>query len=165
MKGAPLLSLSVLLTISAALSADESPRFVRTVPFPGSPTTVVVAEGDFEPRSVGSYSIRAYGGTDPRFPYDEFIAGTVRPRDGMVEDVRFSDLDRDGLPDIIVVIRAAGTGGYLSADAFQLQGTVLTLLESVSGLARDADPVRALQAKLRHRAEPRAAPEAGKPRR
>ncbi len=165
MKGAPLLSLSVLLTISAALSADESPRFVRTVPFPGSPTTVVVAEGDFEPRSVGSYSIRAYGGTDPRFPYDEFIAGTVRPRDGMVEDVRFSDLDRDGLPDIIVVIRAAGTGGYLSADAFQLQGTVLTLLESVSGLARDADPVRALQAKLRNRAEPHAAPEAGKPRR
>ncbi len=161
MKGAPLLSLSVLLTISTALSADETHRFVRKVAFPGSPKTVVVAEGDFEPRSVGSYSIRAYGGTDPRFPYDEFIAATVRPRDGMVEDVRFSDLDRDGLPDIIVVIRAAGTGGYLSADAFQLQGTVLTLLESVSGLARDADPVRALQAKLRNRAEP----DVGKPRR
>jgi hypothetical protein len=151
MKGVPLISLGVLLIISTGLSADESPRFVRTVPFPGSPTTVVVAEGDFEPRSVGSYTIRAYGGTDSRFPYDKFIAGTVRPRDGMVEDIRFSDLDHDGMPDIIVVIRAAGSGGYLSAEAFQLQGTVLTLLESVSGLASNADPVRALQAKLRNR--------------
>ena len=165
MNGMPLLSLGVLLAVSTALGADESPRFVRQAALPGAPKTVVVAEGDFEPRSVGSYSIRAYAGTDPRFPYDAFIAGIVRPRDGTVEEVRFADLDRDGLPDIIVVIRSAGTGGSLSADAFQLQGTVLTLLESVSGLARDADPVRALEAKLRNRAEPRAAPDAGKPRR
>lgn len=132
---------------------------------PGRPTIVVVAEGDFEPRSVGSYSLRAYGGTNPRFPYDDFIAGTVWPRNGTVEDVRFSDLDRDGSPEIIVVIRSAGTGGYLSADAFQLHGTTLTLLEAVSDLAKDADPVRALEAKLTSRTEPRAAPDADKARR
>jgi PliI/PliC-like inhibitor of I-type lysozyme len=131
----------------------------------GRASIVVVAEGDFEPRSVGSYSLRAYAGTNPRFPYDIFLAGTVRPRDGTVEDVRFSDVDRDGSPEIIVVIRSAGTGGYLSADAFQLHGTVLTLLEAVSGLAKDADPIRALEAKLANRAEPRAAPDADKPRR
>jgi hypothetical protein len=45
--------------------------------------------------------------------------------------------------------------------AFRLQGTTVTLLGSVSGLASDADPVRALEAELRNRA----APEAGKPRR
>ncbi|TVS10466.1 MAG: hypothetical protein EA424_25265 [Planctomycetaceae bacterium] len=74
-------------------------------------------------------------------------------------------MDRDGLPDIIVVVRTAGTGGYLSAEAFRLRGTVLTLLGSVSGLPGDADPVRALEARLAHRAEPRAAPDAVKPRR
>jgi len=152
----PLLSLGVLLVASIALGTDDSPRVIRKAAFPGAQKTVVVAEGDFEPRSVGSYSIRAYAGTDARFPYDDFIAGAVRPRDGTVEDVRFSDLDRDGLLDIVVVIRSAGSGGYLSADAFRLQGTTLTLLGSVSGLTRDADPVRALGAELRSRAEPRA---------
>jgi hypothetical protein len=114
---------------------------------------------------VGSYSLRVYAGTNPRFPYDQFVTGTVRSRDGTVEDVRFSDLDRDGLPDIIVVIRTAGTGGYLSADAFRLRGTILMLLGSVSGLPKDADPVGALEAQLANRAEPRAAPDADKPRR
>ena len=126
---------------------------------------MVVAEGDFEPRSIGSYSLRAYAGTNPRFTYDIFIAGTVRPRDGTVEDVRFSDVDHDGSPEIIVVMRSAGTGGHLSADAFLLHGTVLTLLETVAGLAKDADPIRALEAKLTNRAEPRAAPTTDKPRR
>jgi hypothetical protein len=112
---------------------------------------VVVAEGQFEPRSVGSYSVRIYGGTDPRFPYDDFIAGSVRPRDGGVEDLLFADVDGDGTPEIVVVIRSAGTGGYLSADALQLHGTTLSLVESVAGLAKDADPVRALEGKVADR--------------
>jgi hypothetical protein len=165
MNGIPVLSLGIMLVLSASLGAEDSPRFVRKSAFPGTAMVVVAVEGDFEPRSNGSYSLRVYAGTDPRFPHDDFVAGTVRPRDGTVEDVRFSDLDRDGSPDIIVVMRSAGTGSYLSADAFQLQGTGLTLLESVSGLARDADPIRALETKLTSRAEPRAAPNAGKPRR
>jgi len=150
---------------STALGADKGSRLVRKAIIPGGTTIVIVAEGDFEPRSVGSYGLRVYAGTNPRFPYDNFIAGTVRPRDGTVEDVRFSDLDRDGAPEIIVVIRSAGTGGYRSADSFQLHGTILTLLEKVSGLAKDADPIRALEAKLTNRAEPRTVPDADKPRR
>ena len=38
--------------------------------------------------------MRAYGAANPRFPFDDFIAGAVRPRDGTVELVSFSDLDR-----------------------------------------------------------------------
>jgi len=57
------------------------------------------------------------------------------------------------------------TGAQLSADAFQLRGTVLMLLETVLSLDKDADPIRALEARLTHRAEPRAAPDADKPRR
>ena len=155
-----LLLLGVLLAVSPALAADECHRPVRKVAIPGTPNIAVVAEGQFEPRSVGSYSLRVYAGTNPRFPYDDFVTGTVRPRNGSVEDVRFFDLDRDGLPDIIVVIRSAGTGGYLSADAFRYRGTVLTLLGSVSGLPRDADPIRALEAELTHVSEPLAAPDA-----
>jgi len=152
MKGIPLLSLGIVLVLSTVLSAEDSRRFVKKAAFPGAPKVAVAAEGDFEPRSNGSYSLRVYAGTNPNFPYDNFVAGTVRPRDGTIEDVRFADLNRDGSPDIIVVIRSAGTGSYLSADAFQLQGTVLTLLESISGLARDADPIRALETKLASRA-------------
>ena len=159
-----LLCLGVVFAAASTLGAEENARLLRKAVIPGGPRIVVVAEGDFEPRSVGSYSLRAYAGTNPRFPYDIFLAGTVRPRDGTVEEVRFSDVDRDGSPEIIVVIRSAGTGGYLSADAFQLQGTVLTLLAAVSGLAKDADPIRALEAKLTYRAEPRAVPDADKPR-
>ena len=120
---------------------------------------MIVAEGRFEPRSTGSYSLRVYAGTHPRFPYDDFVTGTVRSRDGTIEDVRFFDLDDDGLLDIVVVMRSAGTGGYLAADGFGLRGRVLTLLGSVSGLPKDADPIAALKVQLANRAEPRAASE------
>ncbi|MOA44590.1 hypothetical protein D3C78_1668930 [compost metagenome] len=114
---------------------------------------------------MGSYSVRIYAGTNPRFPYDDFIAGTVRPRDGAVENVLFSDVNGDRSPEIVVVIRSAGTGSYRSADAFHLQGTTLSLVESVAGLVKDADPIRALEAKVANHAELRAAPGAAKPHR
>jgi hypothetical protein len=162
MKLVPLLSMVVLLTVAIAIGADDSARVVKKASFPGTQTNVVVAEGDFEPRSVGSYSLRVYGGTNARCPYDKFIVGIVRPRNGTVEDVRLSDLDHDGVLDIVVIFRSVGTGGYLSADGFRLRGTTLRLLGSVSGLAKDADPVRALEAKFRIRPRSLAAPKEGK---
>jgi hypothetical protein len=140
---------ALLLAVSTSPLADGGARFVRSAPLPDARATIVVAEGDFEPRSIGSYSIRAYAAADARFPYDRFLAGAVRPRNGVVEELRFADVDGDGAPDIIVVMRASGTGGHRSADAFHLQGRALGLLGSVSGLARDADPVRALTTRLR----------------
>lgn len=126
---------------------------------------VIVAEGRFEPRSTGSYSLRVYAGSHPRFPYDDFVTGTVQPRDGTIEDVRFFDLDDDGLLDIVVVIRNAGSGGYLSADAFRLRNRVLTLLGSVSGLPKEADTIPALKAQLANRTEPPAVSETEQRRR
>ena len=146
MRGTFLVGLT-LLAASAAPAAEEPLRLVRAVA-PGSSTQVVVAEGQFEPQSVGSYSVRIYGGANPRFPYDDFIAGTVRPRDGAVEQVRFADVDGDRAAEIVVVMRSAGTGNYRSADAFHLQGATLSLVGSVAGLAKDADPIRALAARL-----------------
>ena len=57
--------------------------------------------------------------------------------------------------------RIAGTGGYLAADAFMLKGDSLTLMQSVSGLAKDADFIRALQTRLGARATTCAAADTG----
>jgi Periplasmic lysozyme inhibitor of I-type lysozyme len=135
---------AALLAMPIAHGADQPGR-IRTAVMPQTGANVVVAEGDLEPRSIGSYSVRVYAATNPRFPHDDFVAGVIRPRDGSIEDIRFSDLDRDGSLDIIVIIRSVGTGGYLSADAFRLHGPALSLLTSVSGLSGSADAVRALE--------------------
>jgi hypothetical protein len=139
--------LGVLLVVSTRIAAEEAPSILRGV-IPGTSTMVVVAEGQLEPRSIGSYSARIYSGRNRRFPYDDFVAGTVRRRDGALEKLLFSDLDGDALPEIVVVLRSAGTGGHLSADAFQLRGSTLALVGSVAGLAKDADPIRALRQKM-----------------
>ena len=144
-----LLCLGFALGASTALEADETTRRLRKATMPKASTIAVVAEGDFEPRSIGSYSLRIYAGTDPRFPYDHFIAGVVRPRDGVVERVQFADLDGDGVPEVVVIVRSVGSGGYLAADAFQLGDKAPTLLETVAGLTPDSDPIRALAVKLK----------------
>ena len=105
--------------------------------------TVVVAEGDFEPRSIGSYSIRIYD-VNHDFPTDKFLYGTIRPRVGIIEQVRIKDINKDGTEEIIVIIRSVGTGGNLSADAFQYQSKQLKLIANVSGLEKKTDPIKAL---------------------
>lgn len=143
-----LCGLLTAFTASAAFGDDAGSCVVKQGFIPGRLTTVVVAEGDFEPLSVKSYSVRAHSAADPRFPFDDFIAGTVQRRDGILENIVFFDMNGDRSPEIIVVTRTAGSGGQLSADAFQLRRSTLAILGSVSGLARDANPVRALQIKL-----------------
>jgi len=159
-----LICIAIVLGSNAAIGADVNSRIVKQAVMPGASTIVVVAEGDFEARSVGSYSVRAYAAANPRFPFDDFLAGTIRPRNGMIYAIKFSDVDRDGSRDVIIISRSTGTGGHLSADAFRLRGKQLTLLESVSGLAKNADPVRALETKISRRGKPVAAPETNKPR-
>lgn len=149
MKRITLFFFSICMT-AAALAADDD-RVVKTAIFPQTQGTAVVAEGDFEPRSIGSYSLRLYAKNDPAFPYDSFITGIVRPRDGSVEEIKFADIDRDGAPEIVVVTRSAGSGGYLSADAFRFQQKSLALLASVTGIDGKADPVRALATSVEKR--------------
>jgi hypothetical protein len=128
-----------------AMGASDSSRVVLHGAIPETPSIAVVAEGDLEPRSVGSYGLRLYAGSDPRFPYDRFVAGTIKARDGVVEKLTFVDLDGNDSYEIIVVIRSVGTGSYLSADAYNFDGSALMHLASVSGLAKDADPIAALR--------------------
>jgi hypothetical protein len=114
--------------------------------------TAVVAEGDFEPRSIGSYSVRIYG-ANPEFPIDDFLCGTIRSRDGSIEKIMIQDLNGDGNEEIIIIIRSVGTGGYLSADAFQYQSKQLKLIANVTDLRKNADPIHELKKILKTNTE------------
>ncbi len=123
-----------------------SDRFVTKIKLP-SGKTAVISEGDFEARSIGSFSIRVYEAAVSAVNETAyFIGGLVQARDGSVEDVLLDDIDGVGQAEIVVTVRSAGSGAYLSAHAFtvSLEGQ-LALVGNVEYLPPDADPVAALR--------------------
>jgi hypothetical protein len=141
----------LLAAAAAGVRAQGSDgRVVQSLRLPDG-ATVVVAEGDLEPRSTGSYAVRLYAAGDPEFAFDRFVSGQIRPRDGTVARVLVEDLDRDGRAEVIVIVQAAGSGGYLSADAFWVGARRLTWGARVRGLLPGADPVAALRDRVRQR--------------
>ena len=121
---------------------------------PGT-TLIVTATGEpREPRSTGSYALRLYAPFDPAWPYDNYAAGAVRPRDGALADLLFGDLDGDAAPDIVVVVRSGGSGGYFSADGSLVRTQRLTFAGHVLGLSAPADPIIQLQRLVRRQAGP-----------
>lgn len=138
----------ILIIALAALvdGAESESRFARMVHIPNSTEIVVITEGDFEGRSSGSYSLRVYGGSSRKYPLDDFVAGTIRPRKGAVERVLVDTVDHNAI-EIVVVVRSVGTGGYLSADAFRYRAKSLVWVASVKDLDKRADPLVALRDK------------------
>jgi hypothetical protein len=140
----------VLLTWSAAaISAEPAARFVQTITVkPG--LVAVVAEGDMEARSIGSYTVRTYSNPEgnPENDTTFYSAGLIRKRDGTIETVSLARVDKTPPPALVVVMRSAGTGGYLSADAFAITGNRVVFRGAVKGLPPDADPVAALRRAL-----------------
>jgi len=143
--------LTLVLACRVAHASDASPATLEQT-VPGTRWIVVVAEGAGEPRSIGSYSLRVYVEPEVGGRLDRFVAGAIKSRDGTLEAVRFTDLDRDGGLELVVTMRSVGTGAYLSADAWRLRDGVPRLVASVEGLPRDEDPLPALAATLRSRA-------------
>ncbi len=143
----------VCLVAAFAYGAEPNLRFVKKFQFGGAPEVIVVAEGEFEPRSAGSYTVRLYAGSSKKFPTDDFVVGLVRPRNGIVEAVRFDDIDDDDRPEIVVIIRSVGSGGHLSADAFRYRARSLEFAASIAGLDKGADPIQALRDKFKVPAE------------
>ncbi|MCP3664139.1 MAG: hypothetical protein GY696_16885 [Gammaproteobacteria bacterium] len=105
----------------------------------------VASEGNMEPRSIGSYALRIYSAANPEFPYDNFIVGTVSPRDGVIERLVAHDFDQNGIDEIVVIIRSVGSGNYISAEAFRYEKGTLSLLAAVGELEKDIDPIQALK--------------------
>ena len=100
---------------------SASLRFVQKLVLPNQ-RVAVVAEGDGEARSIGSYSLRIYTTVHGAAPDDTtfFHHGIVRARDGSIEKIVLAERIPGEPPGLVVVIRSAGSGGYLSADAFRL---------------------------------------------
>lgn len=139
-----LITLLLTLMNSVAYGADfQDPRSGEIHLSTGE--VAVASAGNLEPRNVGSYALRAYSAANPAFPYDDHIAGTVRPGDGTLESLAAHDLDRNGTEAIVVILRSAGTGSYLSAEAIQYTGKSLILIISVDGLEKSGNPIQALE--------------------
>jgi len=138
------LALLVALLASGFAHAADSERFITKVKLP-SGQTAVVAEGDFEARSIGSFSVRLYDTAPPGDETTFFIAGQVRARDGTVEKVVLADIVGDQRPELVVIVRSAGTGGFLSAHAFALDRKRLIFRAAVKDLPPEANPIAALR--------------------
>ena len=145
-----ILSITLSLLVSAATLADAQDRFISKYTLP-SGQTLVVAEGDLEARSIGSFSVRLYEAATSPDETTFFVAGLIRARDGVVENVLFADLDGDKQQETIVTVRSVGTGGHLSAHAFSVAGSNLSFLAAVGDLAPEADPVVALRERVKKR--------------
>lgn len=139
-------------TSPPAPAEPADPRRVERVSLPDG-RTVVVAEGEFEPRATGSYSLRLYAAGDPPLDFDRFLGGVVQPRDGALERVLVQDLDRDGRPELVVVLRAPG-GALLSAHAWSFGERRIARRASLVGLPGGADPAAALAPRLRRATAP-----------
>jgi len=144
--------MKLMLIVIAALfwsaaHAAEQDRFVRKLALPTG-QTAVIAEGDFEARSLGSFSVRLYEAASPGDETTFFESGLIVSRDGALEDTVLADVDGDMQPEIVIIARSVGTGSYLSAYALATAKVGLKLRAAVEGLAPDADPVEALRKSL-----------------
>ncbi|MXY32735.1 MAG: hypothetical protein F4Y60_01320 [Boseongicola sp. SB0664_bin_43] len=120
---------------------------------PGTNVAVTVVEGPGEPRSIGSYALWTYEILDLDWLRESFAAGLVRERERTVEALLFKDVDRDVTGGVIVVVRSAGSGGYVSANVYGVRGRTRRHLVSVEGVDGAADPVLALRESARPRAQ------------
>ncbi len=136
-----------LVLAATTLHAAGSERFVRQLELP-SGQMLRVAEGEQEPRSIGSFSVLLYDILPGRPETRLFVSGLVVPRDGTLESAGLVPVDADARPELVVRIRSAGSGSYLSAHAFTIDRSGLHQLVSVAGLPPDADAVAALRSRL-----------------
>ncbi|MEP3247842.1 MAG: PliI family lysozyme inhibitor of I-type lysozyme [Sneathiella sp.] len=114
------ISLLFLFTATACAAPPASNYFWKTV-YLSDHYLAVIAEVPFEPRSIGSYSVRLYHVGNPEFPYDDFRNGVIAARDGSLESITLHDTNQDNVKEIAVHIRSAGTGNFLSVDRYEIR--------------------------------------------
>lgn len=117
---------TTVTTKNTAVNSSGTERFLAKIKLPKGQMGVV-AEGDFEPRSIGSYSVRLYSGANPIFPFDDFLSGVIRARDGFVKSTMVKTVD--GHEAIVVKIETAGSGAYSYSDVWLIEGKQLVLQE------------------------------------
>ena len=139
--------MAALATGVAAYGTDgQAARFVAQLKLDAG-HTLVVAEGDGEARSTGSYAVRLYSSQSAQAGDDTtfYVSGLIEPRDGAIECSLLDDLDGDGKPELVVIVRSVGTGQYLSAQAFSCAGDKVKRVRAVADLPKTADPLVSLR--------------------
>lgn len=137
--------LATIIFLFATSNAMASDRFISRLKL-SSGQTAVISEGEFEARSIGSFTVRLYQAAQVGDETTFYTSGFITSRDGFIEKVVLDDINGDTQPEIIVVVRSAGSGGYLSAYAITIDNNQKLLLDSmVEGLAAEADPVLTLK--------------------
>ncbi len=132
--------------MSSMGACHDGNRYIQKVTLPQG-GLVVVAEGDFEPRGLGSYSIRLYGADNPEAPFDDFRGGMTRTRPGgFIEKVLLKDLDGDGTAEVVVLFRAMTTH---SAEAFRVSEKRLGFAESLKEHPLGVDRLKLLAFKMK----------------
>ncbi|WP_108652766.1 PliI family lysozyme inhibitor of I-type lysozyme [Dongshaea marina] len=142
-----LVGLSWLLLSHIAGAVVLNDGFVQKLKSPDTEQILSIAEGEFEPRSGGSYSVRLYDGESSIAEPNQYISGLIQPRDGFIARAEFVDLNGDGHSELVVVIHSA-TGNHLSADAYSYDENSLKLLVSAGEMSSHTNPLQVLRSKL-----------------
>ena len=136
--------LAAFCCLSISAHAAEPARFLFKLLRP-SGETVVVAEGDFELHSAGSYSVRYYSPSSSPDGAPVFASGLILPRTGSIEKVILGDVNADAMDEVIVVFRPAGGGDGFAAQVFEMVDEQIAPLFSLSDLVSDADLMETLR--------------------
>ncbi|WP_163835317.1 PliI family lysozyme inhibitor of I-type lysozyme [Spartinivicinus ruber] len=112
--------ITLITTCSVYANTEDSKMTIHS-----NGQVIVIEEPSFEPHSIGSFSIRLYKPSNPKFPYDNFITGVISDRDGSIVEVQVKDLDKDKNNEIIVITETAGSGSYFSAYAFNVKNKTI----------------------------------------
>ncbi|MQA92593.1 MAG: hypothetical protein GEU90_20615 [Gemmatimonas sp.] len=139
------LAVGLALLCTAFARAPQAPAETLETKMPDG-RLVIVSDGPREAASIGSYVVHVYGAANPQSPTDDYVAGIVMPRNGSLLRLEVVDIDGDGSEDLVVVCESAGSGSYLSGDAFRLTGDRIVHIASAHNLAPNTDVVAALRA-------------------
>ena len=119
-----LLSVGCLALVSSCASAPSTAgdRFVGRVALRDG-FVCVVAEGDLEPRSIGTFAVRAYRDLD----VGDYVAGVITPRNGFVKAAYRPSRDPAGSDEIVVEVETAGSGRYVETLIFDFDARARSL--------------------------------------
>ncbi|MDP0588527.1 MAG: PliI family lysozyme inhibitor of I-type lysozyme [Candidatus Endonucleobacter bathymodioli] len=134
----------LMLPLVGCMQSHQNDSFVGKIKLP-SGETVVIEEGMFEARSIGSFSIRLYEAALPGDEMTFFSSGLVLSRDGVIEKVDLVDITNDHQLEIIVIVRSVGSGGYISAYAFSIRNQQIILRSKIKDILANEDPIVALK--------------------
>lgn len=112
----------VLAWLSASPPANGADRFVTRFALNGG-FVCVVAEGDLEPRSIGTFSVRVYRDLE----VGDYVAGTIGRRDGFVRRAYAVAGDEAGPQQIAVEVETAGSGRHASTHVFVFDASTRSL--------------------------------------